>query len=1155
MNTARREILLLAIVALCVGFLASCEINRLVTPFRRTAIETELRGDWISATEPSYCSCFRQTLWIPESVQNAWIAVAAADGFEFFANGASVGRNTVVRPSRPFEYGLSETAQYPSAAPPLLGFRFPREYQWSGDHTERLPIYLDLTSYVTPGRNGLCLEVRSRVAPARIKFEGEILLSSGKRLPLQSDNHWKCEVVPPGGDSVGWKRADYFDGTWREAVPAQGEPPHLVAAIDPAMFTTPFSGDWICASKSLERAFPQNVCFATVWRVGAAPKFAWLRIASTEPYNLLVNGFPIIPEVTSVDAQGEARWVLSKPDLVGSDDSDEAAPRSPGSSTNANSGGNPNTQNWNNGNPPALNVYVNPRANADADATDGAGTPSARPRPPLLVIPASSFLSGSPPSGQSLPLQHPGRPQRSTRGVINMYDIQAMLRSGSNKIEIRIPACAVTSTAFPEVAVDGRARIENGSIFPAPPSSAWEAHAGTASESSVPVLVHPGTEIGRFHRKYFCGRAWNSGAIARQQGWIVVLGGLLPIAGILMAALSCRANQNGRNNPGIRPAAVRHLRKVRSVLIPAAVVLLAAVLIQFSLTEREEALVLPERLAAWALALAVLASCVFFLIARSAALRVFLRRSTKPGSLCSRAQWIRWLPLTALLVLCGLLRVGDISFQPVDDDEYASIQAVLSIADSGLPAYADGIYYTRSPLYHYVTGGLVHLLGGNLWALRLPGVLFAIATAALIYRVGARHLHSELVGYAATLLYAIHPFAIYTAHYARFYQQQQFFALLTIHYFLDGFVTGQTVRCRYLTLIAFITAVFSQELTLVLGIPLAIGYVLYAERMRAMSEVRFFAVCGCALLLVMVDICIFQTRCLTRLEGVSSNVEATFGVNFENPLYMLATFLGHARLHLALSILLFLGIPFAFRRRLPTAGALHLMLFAGAAATHILIIGAGARYQYWLLPLWLLVGVYNANALMQAVCGGARTSLRNLWRPISVAVLLLAVVIAFSPWRILASYQNKILGDSSGALGYVRCQKRLGDAVAITNPHTHAALLELGSVDYDIEIPLKYDYVYRRDGRLVDRNAGAPVISTPDHLWGACAKHDRLWILVNKEKMLASSSSATLNWSFPGARFESFLRDNCELKFQTYCWDVYLWDRRNGRLLGFRRSS
>ena len=165
-------------------------------------------------------------------------------------------------------------------------------------------------------------------------------------------------------------------------------------------------------------------------------------------------------------------------------------------------------------------------------------------------------------------------------------------------------------------------------------------------------------------------------------------------------------------------------------------------------------------------------------------------------------------------------------------------------------------------------------------------------------------------------------------------------------------------------------------------------------------------------------------------------------------------------------------------------------------------------------------------------------------------VCFVAILASWSPWRIAGSYELRILGDSTGAVRWVNSQKREGDRIAITEPHTHCAFMESGKCNYDLALPLLYDFAVMRDGVLVDRNGGGEVVSNVDQLVGEFAEGERIWLLLNREKFRTRGKN--MRWEYPGARFEMFVRKNCELKYRTYLWSVYLWDPSRGHFQPFR---
>ena len=507
-----------------------------------------------------------------------------------------------------------------------------------------------------------------------------------------------------------------------------------------------------------------------------------------------------------------------------------------------------------------------------------------------------------------------------------------------------------------------------------------------------------------------------------------------------------------------------------------------------------------------------------------------------------------------VLILCGVLRVYKLDFQPLDDDEYASCQAVLSIAHEGTPKFVpDGVYYTRSPLYHYLIGGIVWLCGDHLWAMRLPTAMFGIATALMIYRTGAKLMKRPWVGFGAMCFFTIHPFAIFSAHLVRFYQQQQFFSLVAVYWFCEGFLGRPSQRYRYLTILAFLAAVLSQEISAIMVFQIALGIFLLGREAGWSANIKLILVGVMAVALIGIDLVVFQTWCLTRTEGVSPNVEASIKPHFWDPYNLISLFLGYSRLHVGPSLALLISAPLLMKRGGRVVWALAFFMLTGILLTNLLVTHVSLRYQYWMIPLWLLLALRGLGLLAMRVAVWTRPDCPSNLHPTSAilaAPIILAFFLAFSPWRIRDSYDSKILNDSTGAFRFVRANLRPGDAVAANEPHPHAAFLEAGRATYDLSVPLLQDFVMLQKGRLIDRNGGAEVIGSIDDLMEACRRHDRLWVVVNREKFRTRGKN--LRWEYPGARLELFLRANFEISHRTYLWTVFLWDKSRGQYTGFR---
>jgi 4-amino-4-deoxy-L-arabinose transferase-like glycosyltransferase len=637
---------------------------------------------------------------------------------------------------------------------------------------------------------------------------------------------------------------------------------------------------------------------------------------------------------------------------------------------------------------------------------------------------------------------------------------------------------------------------------------------------------------------------------------LIVATATVSICGVLFVPLGVSLHSHGRT------ATVVHLaRMLYAMLLAATSVLITAILLDICWAERHELLwFLHAR--TWEFTIWV-AVCVAIL-AGLLDLLIRVRGIRRNRSLTYPNFSLRGLPKSRLwphlilwiLFLSFVVRAHKLDFQPLDDDEYASTQAILAIAESGIPHFVpERVWYTRSPLFHYFHGGIAALFGSNLWSMRLPSVLFGVATCWLTYLCGARLLKSPWIGMGAMLLMAIHPFEVYTGHVIRFYQMQQFLTLLTVYFFCKGFVSGQSQVFRYLTVAAFLASVLSQEISAVMGIPLFLGYLVFAEDNGRAANFKLVMVSCCALVFIALDYAVFQTRCMTRLEGISPNLEATVKLHLWYPYNFLSLFIGYSRLHVLLSLFMLIGLPLVCRQRQRNTMAFYLVLFSGVVMTNLMVTHVSLRYQYWLFPLWILLSLEGLRAFLVRACAYGLNYRREPRRhgmimAVVATVVFIGFVLSFSPWRLIGSHDLKLLGDSTGAMQYIRRQLRDGDVVMVTEPHTHAAFIETGQVDYDLSVPLLYDYAIRQDGKLIDRNGAAEVVSNLPELMNVCQRHERIWLAVNREKL--RSRGKNIRWEYPGARVDLFLRSNFELVHQTYLWSVYLRDGQNGHYTPFR---
>lgn len=1146
-QTRLQQFFMVGLLSLIFVFLLSWTLTRFQTTRSNPYRAMKLEGDWIRAPGDEAASgYFRKRFDINSSVRHAWIAVAAKDGFEVSVNRNPVGRIYLWRPTRPYKNGSSESGQAHSDHRPALALNFPREYQWDGHHNWLLPTFLDITNDIHQGKNVICIEVESRALPAAVSFYGQIELNNGEIIPIHSDESWNAEPVPLGPQLLDWTEVAYWDKDWRRAEVTNGPAHTVLRNIPTQIYATAFGGRWLTAAAS-NKAVTKS--FYTNWEIENQIDEAWLRLVGNRKFELFINDVRV--EVSDKRA-GEAdngEWKLVRegavdpvamPEIL---DPDETGGFFLGKKFENPRDAQANLREFKDlkikTHLPFRNYKTTNRAEEGGEFDPTRTLAESRRTPEKQDLPAEN------------PIPNSLKRDRALGGYF-AYSVGNLLKIGDNKIEVR-PVGAERYNWQPSFAIDGGAVLVTGGEVEVGAAKPWRTESvdGDHSPAEVGALVsQPRQAVPRLNYRGIAIPSPQSGNAFRAVfPKILLLTGLITLIIWSLAAFS-RQQQ--------------FKRTLLLMMVSATVVLLCGNLLENSFRERHEILWFARGIG-WKFVL-ISAAIVSAVVGLANVVGRFKLRTISFAELVSS---IRRLPeariwphmIIWLLLLCAVLRGYKLDLQPLDDDEYASTQAITAILETGTPSFVpEGIYYTRSPLFHYVTAAIAWPFGGNLWSLRMQSVLWSVATAWLVYLCGSRLLNSRWIGFAAMVLIAIHPFQIFTGHVIRFYQMQQFFALLTVYLFCRGFVVEQNQRYRVATIIAALCAVLSQELSVVMAAPLLLGFVLFARDLGWQRNTQLLILSLAAALIVALDLAAFKTLCLTRTEGVSPNVEAAIKPHFWYPLNLFAIFIGYSRLHIIPSFFCLLGLPLFLREKNRSALALAMFLFSGVVVTNLLVSHISLRYQYWLFPIWILVSL-KAIELIASWVVQTITSLTepNRWGQrnalatgLLTCVIFSSIVISWSPWRLLGSYEVRILGDSTGCVRWVKSQMRPGDKLAITEPHTHAAYLESGKVDYDVAVPILYDFAVFQDGRLIDRNGGGEIVSNVDELMSVIERQDRVWVLINREKF--RSRGKNLRWEYPGARFEMFLRKNCELKHRTYLWHAYLWDASRGHLVSFNKK-
>jgi hypothetical protein len=1078
-------------------------------------------ASWITTNPtPQSTGCFRLDLSIPGKIVNAWITLATNGGFEVSANGKTCARLYLLLPTRRFQEGLSDQGQALNTAASAISVNFPREYQWANHENAELPTWIDLREVLHPGHNALCVEIETSRIPAALILSGEVLLDTGERIPIRSGMEWAAEPVPLKLPQESWTVAESPVSEWARARVLPWKQ-HFWRLVPHGVYEQPFRGKRIRSVTTgsitwLEQSFDLQ----------AKPLEGFLRVATDTPYQIWINEHRVQIITRAGSAFTNGSWFIRD---IGRSPIDEALEPRP-EELEPNQIG---TQ------IPGRQSDTPPQDRGTADhltATDQPATTS-----------GTEGSNEEESSSNNLSFKNSNRivPPALTRDRRNVeflaYSITPLLRKGRNTIRIGLykDAPEVVGLSWtPFFAYDGGSQLPDGSIssFASGEETRCFSEAkGNSHARTIETAVDGPIEPTLLPTKRFFGyvypdRPWFSVSIIL----------FFLCSGILLSAVAWR------------PQLEQLLERGRIAFAVFAGWIGVGMLLRSAMLERSEALFFRFPIASLLLLVFGLAGAALAITPQMRPKMEGRKNALRSDQYSLRVLTRKWgwpILVASGIVLCFATRAWQIDFQPPDDDEYASLQASLAIAKTGVPEYQEGVWYTRSPLYHYLAGGVAAITGGNIYSLRLLSVLFSCATAFLIWKMGRKLMLDHFLAFGALILFAANPFLIFTGHVARFYQQQQFFHLLGLYFFLRGFIQNSGMKDRYLAILVFLAATLSQEVTVLQIVPLVICYFLFAPRRSWSDEIRVLVAAGCALAVVVLDVGFHMIKCLTALDGVSPRVEAKVGWCFEYVANFFSLFICYSRLQLVLSAFLVPGFFLAMRRKQSVWTCLYLYLFLSVVMANLLITSKGFRYQYFLIPLLILCCLHGIQEFAKLLTGArehmpVRTTLVFGW--------LAAVLCSWSPWRILESYDAVLEGNPTSALRFVSENLRPGDRVAINEPVPDAALIETGQSDYDLSIPILYDFALRKKGRLVDRNTAAEVIGNLNELQQAIAKNERVWIVVDRYQMHATGKD--ILWQYPAARDQLYLRNNCRLAFRSFLWSVYLWDRNAGHYSSFREE-
>lgn len=145
-----------------------------------------------------------------------------------------------------------------------------------------------------------------------------------------------------------------------------------------------------------------------------------------------------------------------------------------------------------------------------------------------------------------------------------------------------------------------------------------------------------------------------------------------------------------------------------------------------------------------------------------------------------------WGFLSGAVIFGFFVRFANLGRLSLWCDESFTYLATEGILKHGWPQLPIGIIYYKSFPYNYLAAFSCSIFGLNELALRLPAVIFGTLSILLIYYFG-KTLFNRKIGLLSAVILSLNYWAIMLTREARYYSELQFFYLMSLYFFWQGF--------------------------------------------------------------------------------------------------------------------------------------------------------------------------------------------------------------------------------------------------------------------------------------------------------------------------------------------------------------------------------
>ncbi|MEM9482191.1 MAG: glycosyltransferase family 39 protein [Cyanobacteria bacterium P01_F01_bin.116] len=1042
---------------------------------------------WLTTPEPSYRIYARHRVNLPGVPKAAWLRLSADNDYTLYVNGqiiaqeVSTPRNTAglaTKRSEPYQ-GLNDSTSYRWLIPDWL--------QISHSQDWKITTYVDLTQHLKKGENIIAIEAQDSTPTARVVIEGEIYPTNADHaLSITTgEAAWRISPKRQYKQQFFWFEPNFSDYSWLESRGTAPIKETTYSRVDKKLFQKPLQGNWITAKKSERR----EVWLKGQWVLPAQYQHAVIRFAGDERYGVTINGH-LINQYSRGDGNQLHLYDVTK--------------------------------------------LLHPGINT-------------------ISVRLTDFWS-----------QDWSRQQNK---ILNPNGILRFYLDGWTEISPGQLSTVSTNESWQSFTVNKAQNLQgNGSpspvliLAPPTPSDFYRTYEGDAYLLDYPDLLYRLACFIGLTTAVVCMGSWALGLLVQStsgtQYTALELGSTLTLpTSLFLICVGLLKHRYAEAEVGIwfAQSSADFIIFTTAILVT----LLACLGIWWRCRKSRYYWLLWGGCgcAVWIILGLMISHAFWWLGCIFIAGTLFtnrLIRNTFTGLQkifwqiqCNvdtlRPAYQRSL-LGIVLIISLILRLYKLGFDNPEPDENVSWDATRGILRTGAPLESSGVWYTRSPVYHYLLAIWLRILGNSLFNARLFSVLIGIATLVLIFYFTHYLTKNFWLALFVTAILTIDPWELWYSRNIRFYQMAQLFCIAAFWAFIEGFINRRNRHCQHLFFIFITLTLLSQEVTLLVLPGFLIAFLFYYKPFKLSEDWSILFGGFMCMLIFAFNIYFVKIKSLTPLVGLSSYTTSFIKLQF-NDMSIFATnfFVGVNRMYTIYSVFFIVSFIYSLFSRDRKIIALFIGIWVNIGVITVMVFLKAARYTYPTYPIFIILALHGTFLL----AGDVGTYLNKHfpkginWKPVFIAAIAILLLLNIEPIRVLHSYDESLRPRHMDISRYIQSHRKPGDVVISNVPAGHANTF--GGADYYLMHRMSFfDAVYKHNGRVIDRWEGGVLLTNFDKLASILENSERVWIHMFDRQLPKDPELA---------RFFNILQSVGEPVIDTYGAQLRLWQKEDGYLI------